>query len=403
MTLRHVGATLGLAVPLLASVVAPEPSLLDRVTARLAERESALVAIRRDLHRHPEVSLEEERTAGVVAARLRELGLEVRTGVGGHGVVGILRGGRPGPLVAYRADMDAVPSTAPDPVEFRSVVPGVRHLCGHDIHTTIGLALAEGLSAVRTELPGTILFLFQPAEERVVGAQAMLDAGVFDGDRPAAILALHTAPLPVGQLGTMSGTMMAWRDQVEITIRGTGDLAAAADSVTGILRAASTVTAAQAMTPMAPGFRFVQVFPRAGSLRTVGGSVSSATDEASDRARREIREGLDRLSLPGLSFDLAYRSRAVPGVINDSTLTRVTSRAIRAVLGDSAVVALGLISPLFSEDYGAFERLVPGGFYYLGVGPIGMPHSPGYVADEAAILVGAKAMAAALLARLGAA
>jgi len=111
----------------------------ERIEALRAE----LIEVRRDLHRHPEVSGEEERTAGVVARRLEALGLEVRTGVGGHGVVGLLRGAKDGPLLAFRADMDAVPSTAPDPVEFRSVNEGVRHICGHDIHTTIGLALAE--------------------------------------------------------------------------------------------------------------------------------------------------------------------------------------------------------------------------------------------------------------------
>jgi len=381
----------------------PAPSLLDRVSERLAGQQSDYIEVRRDLHRHPEVSLEESRTARVVAERLRALGLEVLTGVGGHGVVAFLKGGRPGPTVAYRADMDAVPSDAPDPVDFRSVTPGVRHICGHDVHTTVALALADGLSSVRAELPGTVMFVFQPAEERAVGAQAMIDAGLFRTTRPDAIIGLHTAPFPVGQLVTTPGTMMAWRDGFSVTISGDGDLDRTQDSVTRLVRAIGTVSGAEAVAPMAPGFIFVQaaLAKRAEGERTIRGSISVATEAASERARSAIT-ALAELRVPGVTVQTDYRPRQIPGVTNDAALTGLTSGAIRAALGDTAVVDIDVISPAFSEDFGAFERIVPGAFYYLGVGPIGMPHSPGYVADERAILVGARAMAAAILARLGA-
>ena len=181
--------------------VAPGPSLRERVDAVLARRAPAIIEFRQDLHRHPELSGAETLTAAKIAARLQKLGLEVRTGVGGHGVVGILTGRRPGPLVAFRSDIDAFPSQAPDPVAFASTNPGVRHICGHDLHTAIGLALAEGLAAVRDDLPGRVMFVFQPAEERATGAKAMLAAGVFDRNMPDAIYALHTAPLPVAPSG----------------------------------------------------------------------------------------------------------------------------------------------------------------------------------------------------------
>src|SRR6185436_5771750 len=118
--------------------------------------------------------------------------LDVRTGVGGYGVVGVLKGGKPGPLVAYRADMDAVPSNEPDPVDFRSETPGIRHICGHDLHMTIAIGLASALHSVKADLPGSVMFIFQPAEERGAGAKAMLDAGVFAPTAPAAIFGLHT-------------------------------------------------------------------------------------------------------------------------------------------------------------------------------------------------------------------
>jgi len=380
---------------------AAQSPLFQRVSDALAGIETELIEVRRDLHRHPEVSEQERRTAGVVADRLRRLGLEVRTGVGGHGVVGILRGGKPGPIVAYRADMDAVFSNAPDPVDFRSETSGVRHICGHDLHTTVGLGLAAGLASVRSELPGTVVFLFQPAEENVTGAKAMLADGALS-TLPAAIFGLHTAPLPVGQLGTMPGTMMAWRDRFTVRITGSGNLGAAADTVTALIRSLSTLAPADAVAPHQPPFLLAQVAPvrETADSRTVTGSISVADEASSAGANTTITARIGRLALPQVSFAVEYQPRWVPGVTNDSTLTAAANHSIRTALGADAVVDVNSISPAFSEDYGAFQARTPGVFYYLGVGAIGMPHSPGYVADEAAIIFGARAMAAAVLDRL---
>lgn len=186
-----------------------QPGLITRRIASSVDASGAdWIAIRRDLHQHPELSGQEVRTAKIVADALRKLGLEVRTGIGGHGVVGILNGGRPGPLVAYRADMDAVRSNAPDPAAFPSTTPGVRHICGHDLHVTIGLALASALTREKANLPGRVMFIFQPSEENATGARAMLNAGLFGQDKPAAIFGLHTAPMDVGQITSKPGLMM---------------------------------------------------------------------------------------------------------------------------------------------------------------------------------------------------
>jgi metal-dependent amidase/aminoacylase/carboxypeptidase family protein/mannose-6-phosphate isomerase-like protein (cupin superfamily) len=282
--------------------------MADRIDQHLRAREPDLIALRRDLHQHPEVSGREERTARVIAGRLRALGLDVRTGVGGHGVVGILTGGRPGPLVAYRADMDAVASSTPDSVPFASLTPGVRHICGHDIHVTVGVALAEALSHVRADLPGSVMFIFQPAEERATGARAMLDAGLFATDRPVAIYGVHLAPLEVGQLAVKPGVMM----------------------------------------------------------------------------------------LP---------NAAAPGAINDEVLTRAAKAAIARRLGAASVVDLSAPPQGFSEDFGWFQKQVPGVFFFLGAsnsaqGVVAMPHTPTFVADEGAIVGGARAMAAVVLERM---
>lgn len=189
--------------------------LYPRVERRLDEVAGAMIEVRRDLHRHPEVSGREVRTEGVIASRLRALGLEVTSGVGGHGVVGVLTGGRSGRTVALRADIDAIATNAPDPVDFASETPGVRHICGHDIHTTVALATAEGLSVVRGDLEGRVVFIFQPAEENVTGARAMLAAGVLEQWKPEVIFAFHTAPMEVGTIGTKSGVLLAGRGTPE--------------------------------------------------------------------------------------------------------------------------------------------------------------------------------------------
>ena len=189
-------------------VSAQRPDLHQRIATYLDATAAEWVAVRRDLHQHPELSGQEVRTAKVVADRLRKLGLAVRTGVGGHGVVGILDGARPGPLVAYRADMDAVRSTYPDPVPFPSLEPGIRHICGHDVHVTIGLALASVLASVKADLPGRVMFIFQPSEENATGARAMLRAGLFAEAKPDAIFGLHSAPFDAGRLSSKRGVMM---------------------------------------------------------------------------------------------------------------------------------------------------------------------------------------------------
>jgi amidohydrolase len=382
--------------------------LESRIFAVLAARESALVAFRRDLHQHPELSGEEERTAARVAERLRALGFEVRAGVGGHGVVALLRGGKPGPVVAFRADMDAVPSSDPDPVSFASLVPGARHVCGHDIHTTVGLALAEGFAAVRADLPGSVLLIFQPAEERAAGARAMLGDDAFSLARPAAIYALHTAPLEVGRFGTEPGPLLAGRDRVTITLSGSGSLAAGADSAHAILLSVGTITTAQARGDVPPDFVLAEAW-QAGigpeGNRTVHGTLSIADPAARRRAKQQIETRMGALQLPGVEARVHYRERVIPGVTNDPTLTNRADARLRALLGDSNVVQVGVVSPLFSEDFGHFQDQVPGVMYLLGVsnsarGWVGMPHAPGYVADEAAILVGARGIAAVMLDRL---
>ncbi|MBK8247698.1 MAG: amidohydrolase [Gemmatimonadetes bacterium] len=380
----------------------------DRARAVLERDAVRLVEFRRDLHRHPETSGNEVRTAHAVSVELRRLGLtDIRTGVGGHGVVALVRGRRPGPMVAYRADMDAVPSSAPDPVEFRSLTDGVRHICGHDIHTTIGIALAGIMQSLRDSLAGSVMFVFQPAEERATGANAMLAAGVFGNERPVAIYGLHTAPYEVGALATAPGPMMAGRDPFTVTLTGAGDHSVATNITLQALQQLATATPDQAFANQPFDFIALTLSPPQATpgRTTISGTVSVASATSRARAQSLVTAGLAALMPMGVTIQGTYQAKAVAGVTNDSTLTTRATAAIRARLGADAVRAVTGIVPAFSEDFGSFQERVPGVFYFLGVsnsarGWVGMPHSPGYVADEGAIAVGARAMAAVLLDRL---
>lgn len=371
------------------------------VSHRLETLRQELIDLRRDLHRNPELSGEEERTAGIVADRLRKLGITVRTGVGGHGVVGLLEGSEPGPVVAFRADMDAVASNAPDPVEFRSLRPGVRHICGHDIHTTIGLALAEGLAAVRDQLHGSIMFIFQPAEERASGARAMLADNVFRHEQPDAIFAYHTAPFEVGQLATASETLMAWRDRVSVTLSGRGDVAGAASEVYSRIRDVGTVPPERAAESAPYDALLVRVGrPRQTNDDTV--VVVAVISSANPGARELVESQLADLDFDDVTMKVSYEEKWVAGVTNDPDLARQAQASVASVVGPDGVRMLTSVNPAFSEDFGSFQQQVPGVMFFLGVsnsakGWVGMPHTPDYVADEESIFVGARAMSAVFL------
>lgn len=377
----------------------------ELAAARLEERRASLIEFRRDLHRHPEVSGAEERTARRVAEHLRALGIEVRTGIGGHGVVGLVRGIDDSRWVAFRADMDAMRSGAPDPVAFASETSGVRHICGHDVHTTIGIALAEAFAAIRDQLPGSVMLIFQPAEENATGARAMLADGVFADPVPGAIFGYHTAPLEVGTVAVAPVAMMAGRDEVKVTLTGQGDLGAAATAVRSAIEQTGTLKPAQAFAPTTGDFIFAQVGPALaepkGGLR-VRASITTPTATASAQAREEIARRFSELTFANVTIDHTYEDRVIAGVTNTPALVERATRSVESVLGKGTVLPLEAVVPAFSEDFGSFQERVPGVMFFLGVsntarGWVGMPHSPGYVADEEAISIGARAMARVLI------
>jgi len=372
-----------------------------------------LVALRRDLHRHPELSGEEHRTAGIVAERLRSLGLEVLSGVGGTGVVGLLRGSRPGPCVALRADMDALPIQEETGAPYASEVPGVMHACGHDAHTACLLGAAGLLVGLRDQLAGSVEFLFQPAEEDDRGAKAMLADGALADPAPGAICGLHTFPrLGAGQVGVAAGPLMAGIDTLAITVRGAaGHAAEPHRGVDAILAAAAAVVGLQhivsrRLDPQEPAVITIGTF-HAGlapnilaPVAELAGTVRWMRPESRDRLPALIQESVAALCRAhGAEAEVRYE-RTLPPVINDSAVADRVGRAAARLLGPEAVRPAE--RTMAGDDFGLYLERVPGCYLWLGTGDPARGvsydwHDPRYDIDERALAVGSALLAQAAL------
>jgi amidohydrolase len=340
-------------------------SLLDSVDFHDPGRRERLVEVRRDLHQYPELGFEEERTAGIVAERLRELGIPCTEGVARTGVVGLIEGGRPGPTVLLRADMDALPLPEANDVPYRSRVAGKMHACGHDAHVSILLEVAAVLWDRREELPGKVKLVFQPAEEGPGGAKPMIDAGVMRDPVVHYALGLHVwVELEVGGVGILPGPAMAAVDVFDCTITARGGHAAAPHQTPDpILCAAGVVHGWQAILgresdPLHPGVLSVtkldggfahNIIPAEvhlkGTIRTFDEDLQRHVEEAMDR----ILQGVTDAYRCGYRFE--HRGQ-YPATINDEGI----AAEMKAV----------------AEDMSYFLREVPGCFMFLGAGPPGV-------------------------------
>src|SRR5689334_4292929 len=402
-----------------ARMIAPAASR-DQQIAQAAELMRArLVEQRRDFHMHPELSNREERTARVVAERLRALGLdEVRTDVAKHGVVALLKGAKPGPVIAVRADMDALPIQETIDVPYKSQTPGVKHACGHDVHTTVELGVAELLSKMRDQINGSIKFIFQPAEEGAPmgeegGAKLMIKEGALDNPRPAAIFGLHTNPLiEAGQVAYHSGPAMASSDRIQITIRGKKSHGAQPQmGVDAIVVAAECVTALQTIhsrriDPLEPLVITIGTIKGGDRNNIIAGEVEMTgtmrafSEETRKRAQQLMRETLQNVTAAyGASFDLEFDG-SNPVTYNEPALVEETLPTIRRIVGVANVVAPKPFMP--AEDFSEYQKIVPGFFYFLGVGNKARGitaawHTAEFDVDEESLVVGVKVMANVLL------
>jgi len=401
------------------SVLLPVHSLAADVTSKIDAVMPKVVEWRRDFHQHPELSNQEFRTAKIVADHLRSLGMEVETEVAHTGVVGTLRGGD-GPVVALRADMDGLPVTELVDLPFASKARGmyqgrevgVMHACGHDNHVAILMGVAEVLAGMGDELPGTVKFIFQPAEEgtpdgSVGGAELMLMEGAFENPRPDVVFGLHVFPFPAGTIATRPGGLMASSDRHQITIKGqqthgavpwagVDPIVTASQVVLGL----QTIVSRQLDATLTPSIVTIgrveggvrnNIIPESVELEGTIRTFDAAT--RIDIHKRIRRTATNIAEAAGATADVVI-DQGYGVTRNDPNLFQQMSPTLERVAGDRFIEASQTTT---AEDFSYFANEVPGLFLFLGVAPddptlIYPNHSPRFYADERALPVGVEAL-----------
>ena len=391
----------------------------------VAAEQAQVIAWRRDIHQHPELSNREVRTSALVAAHLKSLGLEVAV-YANTGVVGLLKGGEPGPTVALRADMDALPVAEQTEVPFmshatatyRGETVGVMHACGHDAHTAMLMGVADILVKVRGGLKGNVLFLFQPAEEGAPegeegGAALMLEQGVFDKYHPQAVFGLHVvSALQVGQIGYRPGPMMAGADGYKILVHGRSTHGARPwEGVDPIVIAAQIVGAMQTVVSRQIDITAHPAIVSVGAIKGgIRDNIIPATVEmigtvrTFDLVQRDvILADLKRLVentavAGGATATFEVGRDGYPVLVNDPALTQRMLPTLKAVAGNAHVVMLPLITA--SEDFAFFAQKAPAMYIDIGITPLDKDpatappnHSPLFYVDEAGLTTGVRVMA----------
>ena len=397
-------------------------ALHEALDAHAAAIESDVIDWRRDIHANPELSNREFRTAALVADHLRALGLEVRTEVAHTGVVGFLEGGKPGPVVALRADMDALPVTEMVDLPFASKVRttyngmevGVMHACGHDNHVAILMGVASVLTTMKEDLPGSVKFIFQPAEEGAPageegGADLMLREGAFENPRPEVIFGLHVWPNRVGEISYLPGPFMASSDAMRIKVTGrqthgavpwggVDPIVVASQIVLGL----QTIASRQLDVTATPSIITIGTFH--GGVRSniipdeveLSGTIRTFLPEVRRDIERRIRHTVEHIATSAGATAEVEIDYGYPVTVNDPELTMQMLPTLERV-SDSVKQTAKITG---AEDFSYFANEVPGLFIFLGVAPpdadlatVPRNHSPYFYADEAALLTGVRALA----------
>ena len=397
-------------------------ALHEALDTHAAAIEPDVIEWRRDIHANPELSNREFRTAALVADHLRALGLEVRTEVAHTGVVGFLEGGKPGPVVALRADMDALPVTEMVDLPFASKVRttyngmevGVMHACGHDNHVAILMGVASVLTTMKEDLPGSVKFIFQPAEEGAPageegGADLMLREGAFENPRPEVIFGLHVWPNRVGEISYLPGPFMASSDAMRIKVTGrqthgavpwggVDPIVVASQIVLGL----QTIASRQLDVTATPSIITIGTFH--GGVRSniipdeveLSGTIRTFLPEVRRDIERRIRHTVEHIASSAGATAEVEIDYGYPVTVNDPELTMQMLPSLERV-SDSVKQTAKITG---AEDFSYFANEVPGLFVFLGVAPpdadlatVPRNHSPYFFADEAALLTGVRALA----------
>jgi len=404
----------------------PTPQHIIRsIQSHTADIFESLVSLRRDLHQHPELSGFESRTAEIIAHQLNRLNLEVRTDVGGYGIVADLITDPAAPMVALRVDMDALPITEINLVPYRSKVPGVMHACGHDVHSTIGIGTAAVLSGLTTQLPGNIRFIFQPEEEEITGALRMIHQGALSHPAPQAIFGVHVAPIPSGQIAWTDGLFLAGFDHMLVELFPQVGFARSGKSLHSLAHHCCQAILSLNEWHLPKDWETMQVFwqtMQAGpkNLRQfIVYDASVDTDDPSESngqlgigikaANHHLRRaamGQVRATLNPICQrnHLDYHILPMGSMIdmrNDAALVNATLPALKTALSPENVIKLNAAFPFNCEDFAYYTKYIPGAMVWLGgsnpaEGKFAMLHTPDFDVDENCIKTGTIAMATLL-------
>jgi len=412
-----------------AQKVAPPSALSAKIDSKAKEIESKLIAWRRDIHEHPELGNQEKRTSKLVADHLRSLGMDVKTGVAVTGVVGVLKGGKPGPVVALRADMDALPVKEQVDVPFASKATGtflgkpvdVMHACGHDTHTAMLMATAEVLASMKDELPGTVKFIFQPAEETPAdfepdgtntwGAKQMIAEGVMDNPKVDAVFGLHvSSSYEAGKLYWRSGPAMAAADQFWVDVKGRQTHGArpwqGVDPIvvgSQIVMGLQTIISRQSNIALEPAVITVGTFHAGNRMNIVPedaamtGTVRTYDEGMKKDIHQRIKHTAESIATSANASAKVKVVELYNAVVNPPEFTEKMAPTLRRVAGQGNYDLQPKSSA--SEDFSFYQQKAPGMFFYLGVTPkdkelskAAPNHSPHFYVDESAMITGVRAM-----------
>ncbi|WP_206862049.1 M20 family metallopeptidase [Lysobacter changpingensis] len=415
-----------LATPLFVHAQAAAPQERPEVAAAAKGVQQKVVAWRRDFHQHPELSNREQRTAAKVAEHLRALGLKPRTGIAHHGVVAIIEGGKPGPKVALRADMDALPVTEQVDVPFasratatfRGETVGVMHACGHDAHTGILLGIADALVKMKADLPGSVMLVFQPSEEGAPdgeegGASLMLEEGLFKDFKPDAMFGLHVfSTLQAGQIGVRQGPLMAASDKFTIKVKGRQTHGSRPwGGIDPIVAAADVIGTAQTIVSRRTDIAKLPAVVSFGAIKggiryniipdevELVGTIRTFDEGMRQRIFTDLKNVAEHVSVAnGATAEASVPDQdGNPVTVNDPALTARMIPSLKAVAGADNVIEPPL--QMGAEDFSYYAKEVPSMFFFVGatakgIDPVTAPsnHSPKFALDESALDLGLRAL-----------
>ncbi|MBL4906275.1 MAG: amidohydrolase [Sneathiella sp.] len=397
-------------------------SIHQEIKKRTNEIFANLVEIRRNFHEHPELAGNEKRTSKIISEYLSNLGLEVKTGVAGHGVVGILKGGKKGKNIAWRADMDALPNGFPDKVPYKSKVPGIQHGCGHDVHMAIGLGIAEVLAKNKESIKGTIYFIFQPEEETFIGAKNMVNSNQFSEMKIDEIYALHVTALPVGQIMVKPNELYAYQKRIQIKFNdkfskedagilynqirseilrkkdgaNPWEIPKAFDSIIGL---SNPNTVFKDYLFMEENF----VIEEGNNQLDVKAYIYETNKSNLPNILPKIEQIISKSEYEDKFISTSFIQEN-PTVINDEILTKNAINTLTNIYGSNSVVMNYGQIPYFNDDFFYFQQKISGVYFLLGgsnleKGISAVNHAPNFGIDEECIRVGVKSFSSLILER----